>query len=77
MNGHCVVRDGREFSFFAAFFRRLKRWHPQTREPEYAVVVLLTDGYTPWPDCEPPYPLIVCCTTDADVPVGQVVRMHA
>ena len=41
------------------------------------VVVLLTDGYTPWPDCEPPYPLIVCCTTDADVPVGQVVRMHA
>jgi predicted metal-dependent peptidase len=41
------------------------------------VVVLLTDGYTPWPDCEPPYPLIVCCTTDADVPVGQVVRVHA
>jgi geranylgeranyl pyrophosphate synthase/predicted secreted hydrolase len=36
MNGHCVVEDGREFSIFAAFFRRLKRWHPQTREPEYA-----------------------------------------
>ena len=40
------------------------------------VVVLLTDGYTPWPDCEPPYPLVVCCTTDATVPVGRVVRMH-
>lgn len=40
------------------------------------VVVLLTDGYTPWPDCEPPYPLIVCCTTNAEVPVGRVVRMH-
>lgn len=38
------------------------------------VCVLLTDGYTPWPS-EPPYPLIVVCTTDIDVPVGQVVRL--
>lgn len=43
-------------------------------EPE--VVVLITDGYTPWPDVEPEYPLIVVCTTNADVPVGQVVRME-
>ena len=31
------------------------------------IVVLITDGYTPWPD-EVPYPLIVCCTTNALCP---------
>ena len=39
------------------------------------VVVLFTDGYTPWPKEEPPYPLIVCCTTNVEVPVGQVIRI--
>lgn len=39
------------------------------------VVVLVTDGYTPWPDVPPSYPLIVCCTTKTDVPVGDVVRI--
>ena len=39
------------------------------------VVILITDGYTPWPDSEPPYPLIVCCTTDEVPPVGQLVRI--
>lgn len=39
------------------------------------VVVLITDGYTPWPEVEPPYPLIVVCTTDVKCPVGQVVRV--
>lgn len=42
-------------------------------EPQ--VVVLITDGYTPWPTEQPPYPLIVCCTTNAPVPVGEVVRI--
>jgi predicted metal-dependent peptidase len=42
-----------------------------------AVVVLLTDGYTPWPAAEPRYPLIVCCTTDASIPVGSEVRINA
>ena len=40
------------------------------------VVVLMTDGYTPWPAVEPPYPLIVLCTTDAPCPVGQVIRVR-
>jgi hypothetical protein len=38
-------------------------------------VVLFTDGYTPWPEVEPDYPLIVCCTTDAPVPVGMDIRI--
>lgn len=43
---------------------------------ECEVVVLITDGYTPWPKEDSPYPLIVVCTTDAHVPIGQVVRLH-
>ena len=39
------------------------------------VVILATDGYTPWPDVEPEYPLIVCCSTNAEVPIGSVVRL--
>lgn len=39
------------------------------------IVVLITDGYTPWPDREPPYPLIVVCTTGVNVPIGDVVRV--
>jgi predicted metal-dependent peptidase len=35
-------------------------------DPE--VVLLLTDGYTPWPEVETPFPLIVGCTTDAPCP---------
>lgn len=46
--------------------------HVTQYEPE--VVVMITDGYTPWPKDEPDYPLIVVCTTDAKVPIGQVVR---
>lgn len=42
-------------------------------EPE--VVILLTDGETPWPRVEPPYPLIVCASTDAPCPIGQVIRL--
>lgn len=39
------------------------------------VAVLITDGHTPWPTEEPPYPLIVICTTNQACPVGQVIRM--
>lgn len=47
--------------------------HAEQYEPE--CVVLFTDGYTPWPDVEPDYPLIVCCTTGTDVPVGMDIRI--
>lgn len=40
------------------------------------IVVLVTDGYTPWPDVEPDYPLIVVLTTNAPCPVGRVVRIN-
>lgn len=45
----------------------------EQHEPE--VVVLFTDGHTPWPDVEPPYPLIVACTTQVEVPIGDVIRI--
>ncbi len=32
------------------------------------VIVLVTDGYTPWPARKPRYRLVVACTTDAHVP---------
>lgn len=41
-----------------------------------STVVLMTDGYTPWPTTPPPYHLIVCCTTSAPVPLGEVVRIR-
>ncbi|WP_309646037.1 DUF2201 family putative metallopeptidase, partial [Phenylobacterium sp.] len=47
--------------------------HVEQYDPE--VVVLFTDGYTPWPEVEPDYTLIVCCTTNATVPVGLEVRI--
>lgn len=50
---------------------------PLKKAEEYQpeCVVLFTDGYTPWPDVEPDYPLIVCCTTDAIVPIGMDIRI--
>jgi predicted metal-dependent peptidase len=42
---------------------------------EPIVVVLITDGETPWPVDPPPYPLIVLMITDGECPVGKVVRV--
>lgn len=47
--------------------------HARQFEPQ--VVILITDGYTPWPAVEPEYPLIVCCSTETTMPVGQVIRI--
>lgn len=47
--------------------------HVEQYDPQ--VVILITDGETPWPTHDPQYPLIVCCTTKTNVPVGQVIRV--
>ena len=40
------------------------------------VVIMITDGYTPWPDVEPDYPLIVLMSTEEPCPIGRVVRWN-
>ncbi len=48
--------------------------HVEVYEPQ--VVILATDGYTPWPKQPTPYPLIVLCTTNTTVPDwAQVIRV--
>ena len=52
---------------------------PLTYVEQYSpeVVLLLTDGYTPWGETPPPYPLIIGCTTDAPCPdYARVVRIE-
>ena len=50
--------------------KAMEKYEPQ-------VVLLFTDGETPWPKQETPYPLIVACTTDAKVPIGDVIRIDS
>jgi hypothetical protein len=52
---------------------------PLTYVEQYSpeVVMLLTDGHTPWPELATPFPLIVGCTTDAPCPdCAGVVRIE-
>ena len=48
--------------------RYVERYDPE-------VVLLITDGYTPWPT-DVPYPLIIACNTSIQIPdIGSVVRL--
>lgn len=38
------------------------------------IFITLTDGYSPWPDKPTPYASVVLCTTDTEVPFGEVIR---
>ncbi len=42
-------------------------------EPE--IVILCTDGFSPWPSQETEYNLIVLCTSQTPIPIGQVIRI--
>jgi predicted metal-dependent peptidase len=49
-----------------------------TKCEEPDVAVIMTDGYTPWPDEEAAYPTVVLCTTETPVPFGaETVRYDA
>lgn len=37
--------------------------------------VLFTDGYTPWPEKETKYPLIICSTTNEVAPIGKTINV--
>lgn len=48
--------------------------HAEKYEPQ--VVVLMTDGYTPWPSTPCPFPVICLCTTTQKVPEWmEVIRI--
>ena len=48
--------------------------HVEQYDPQ--VVVLMTDGYTPWPNDPCPYPVICICTTNHECPDWmQVIRI--
>ena len=50
----------------------------KTVTDDISALVLLTDGYTPWPNDSQDYPVVVLCTTDIDVEYGdEVVRFDA
>lgn len=72
-----VFEDGDEIKLgpkgFGGTDMRVALKHVEEFNPR--IVILFTDGYTPWPKEDPPYPLIVCCTTDQKSPVGDVIRL--
>jgi predicted metal-dependent peptidase len=47
----------------------------EAAEHEPDVCILISDGYTPWPETPPEFPVVTVCTTDAQVPFGEVIRV--
>lgn len=47
----------------------------EAAEKEADVVILITDGFTPWPETPPEFPVVTVCTSDAPVPFGEVIRV--
>jgi predicted metal-dependent peptidase len=47
----------------------------EAAEHEADVCILITDGLTPWPETPPDFPVVTLCTTDAEIPFGEVIRV--
>jgi predicted metal-dependent peptidase len=47
----------------------------EAAEHEPDVCILISDGHTPWPETPPEFPVVTVCTTDAQVPFGEVIRV--
>ena len=41
-----------------------------------SALVVLTDGYTPFPSSPPNYPVLWCMTTDVQAPFGETIRVE-
>lgn len=53
------------------------QWIDENISENIDVCIVLTDGYTDWPDAPTDYPVVVLCTTDIEVGFGdEVVRYH-
>jgi predicted metal-dependent peptidase len=55
--------------------RKILEW-VDTQGIDPACAVVLTDGYTPWPDVAPDYPLLWAITTNVVAPVGETVHFE-
>jgi len=50
-------------------------WLGLNKTNNYEALVVLTDGYTPWPEQAPEIPTLFACTTDIVAPFGRTIKL--